>query len=106
MGELVIIFAVITAVSAGGLGVMFFASSPKVKSMAFYMMAIWAIVLAAMNLISLPVNYTTQRILAGAIGMAAAVAVFLEVRTRNMAFLAKCIVAASIAATLYRLFVS
>ncbi len=62
LGFLVSFYLVICVISIAGFLALYLVKSEKAKKVIFYSMSVWGIALAALQAVSMPMNWTGQRV--------------------------------------------
>lgn len=70
LGYLAIMFIIMSVVSIIGVVLLLIIKNEKANRIVLYIMAAWGIIIAIMNITSLPINWIIWRVAAGACGLA------------------------------------
>ena len=68
LGFLVSFYLVICVISIAGFLALYLVMSEKAKKVIFYSMSVWGIALAALQAVSMPMNWTGQRVVTMGLG--------------------------------------
>ena len=83
LGALVITFAVMSVISVIGVLMLFLAKNEKVKKGFFYFLAVWGMVVAYCNVLSIPSMWTESILLALGLGALSVVALLVQHCMKN-----------------------
>lgn len=103
LGYLFILFVVLIGVSILGITLLYLSKNEKIKNIAFYFLAVWAILLAFLNATSLPTNYFTEKSIAWAVGIVSLIGVIFRLKNPKKTTIPNILVTASIIFGLYTL---
>lgn len=84
------LFVIMTVVSISGIAFLYFYKEGKLKNIIFYLLSIWSLGIAFINITSFPSNYLTQIIIGFVLGLIALLAViikFLKPDKKNIAYI-------------------
>ena len=70
LGYLALMFVIMSVISIIGLVLLLIVKNEKANRIVLYIMAAWGIIIAIMNITSLPINWIIWRVAAGACGLA------------------------------------
>lgn len=104
LGVLDILFVIMVIVSGLGIGFLYYSKEGKARNATFYFLTIWSIVVAYINLTSLPSNYLTERIIACVFGLIALLAIIIKTLKQNKKNIAYILVSLSTLLSLVDLF--
>lgn len=79
LGALVITFVVMTVISVIGVILLYLSKNEKVKKGMFYFLAVWGMIVAYCNVLTIPPMWTEQIVLAGALGALSVVALLIQI---------------------------
>nr|WP_300004081.1 hypothetical protein [Tissierella sp.] len=105
LGTLAIMYVVIVLVSGLGIAFLYLSKSEKTKNALFYFLAIWAMVIAFMNVTSLPSNYLAQQFIGWGLGFLAVAAIAVKIMKPEKTNIANMLVTASVLFSLIDLIV-
>lgn len=94
LGILFIMFVIISILSLVSIALLFMVKDPKVNNIVFYFTAILGIAIGYINVTALPSNEIAERIIVGAVGALAIIAVIYKIMNKN--FIAKMLAAVSV----------
>ncbi|WP_072524205.1 hypothetical protein [Clostridium sp. Marseille-P3244] len=83
LGILSILFVGMSVISIIGLLAMYLLKGERAKAVAFYIMSVWGMAVSALAAVSLPTNYTGQRLFVWGLGFLSVIALILHIRTRS-----------------------
>lgn len=85
LGILVIFYLVICVISIAGFLGLYLVKSEKSRKVIFYSMSVWGLILAALQAVSLPMNWAGQRMVTMALGALciAALVLYLKAGSRR-----------------------
>ena len=85
LGVLVIFYLAICVISIGGFLALYLVKNERVKKVVFYILSVWGIALAALQAVSLPMNWTGQRVATMGLGALCVVslALYLTAKSRG-----------------------
>lgn len=105
LGYLFIMFVSMAIISGLLIGLLYFIKNEKVKNILFYILLFWSILVAFINVTSLPSNYISQRVLGITIGILALVGTFIKFKNPNKVNIAYLLVSISTLLSLLDLYI-
>lgn len=104
MGYMAILFGSILVISALLISFLYLSKSDKFKNAIFYLLCVWSILVAFINITSLPSNYIVQKVIGAIFGLLSIIAIFIKVKMPSKVKIAYLIATISTALTLLAIF--
>lgn len=83
LGILLILFIGMSVISIIGLLAMYLLKDERAKAATFFIMSVWGMAISAFSAVSLPANYTGERLFVWGLGFLSVIALILRIRSRS-----------------------
>lgn len=99
LGYLFILFVAIIVISILGIALLYISKNQNIKNITFYTLAIWSVIVAFLNVTSLPSNYIFEKVIGLVFGLLAIISIIIKIKKPEKINIAYLLVSLSILLT-------